>query len=59
MLLFFAGIPAPLGRRDVEDAVPYDYLKCSIEFVGAGLLDGPPMPDGIRKRQSIVLGKYL
>ena len=32
--------PAPLGRRDVEDAVPYDW-KMFNHDVGAGLPDGP------------------
>ena len=34
---------------DVEDAVPYDFVKSSTERVGAGPPDGPPMPKASEK----------
>ena len=44
--------PAPLGRWDVEDAVPYDW-KMFNHDVGAGLPDGPARsakrPPGFRR----------
>ena len=44
---------AALRRRDVEDAVPYDFTKMPTESVGAGLPDGPPMPNGIGKTAAV------
>ena len=41
--------PTRWGGWDVEDAVPYDFVKSSTERVGAGLPDGPPMPKASEK----------
>ena len=45
-------------RRNAGDGVPYGFTKMPTESVGAGLPDGPPMPNGIGKKPPLCGGDF-